>query len=185
MRKSGELRVLSIYEGFFSGGARALHTAVVGGLHTDGRQVHSVLSIHREMRRETLLQKMDDDPRCRSLRAAGVTVTSLDRSHDPAGDPRLFTEEELAAAARHLARADIVLSLKEQPLHLLNQPGFPRRPLIVCLHRSDPQNQGLALVALRTAVADGRVAAAICCAESTKRAYESVGIPGNLLHVIP
>src|SRR6185503_17019788 len=115
------VRVLSIYEGFFSGGARALHSAVVGGLHTGGRQTHSVLSIHREMRRETLVQQMDDDPRCRSLRAVGVTVSSLDRRHDPAADPRRFTMAELAAAAGHAARADIVLSLKEQPLHLVNQ----------------------------------------------------------------
>ena len=57
--------------------------------------------------------------------------------------------------------ADVVLSLKEQPLRLVNQAELPG-PVIACLHRSDPQNQGPALEQLRTAVAAGRIAALIC-----------------------
>jgi glycosyltransferase involved in cell wall biosynthesis len=182
---AGDLRVLSIYEGFFAGGARALHSNVVTGLHEGGGQVHSVLSIHREMRRETILQKMDDDPRYRSLSAAGVRVTSLGRSPGSATDPATFSSSELATAAWHATRADIILSLKEQPLRLINQADFPRKPVIVCLHRSDPENQGSALAELNTAIADGRVAACICCAESTKAAYHAAGIPSGMLHVIP
>jgi glycosyltransferase involved in cell wall biosynthesis len=182
---AGELRVLSIYEGFFSGGARALHSSVVAGLHAGGGQVHSVLSIHREMRRETILQKMEDDPRYHLLSAVGVPVASL--GHGPDGTPgaATFSASELATAALHATGADIILSLKEQPLRLINHADFPRRPVIVCLHRSDPENQAGALAELQTAVADGRIAACICCAESTKAAYQAAGIPARLLHVIP
>ena len=96
-----------------------------------------------------------------------------------------FSDAEMDLAAQHAESADLILSLKEQPLRLVNQPGFPRRPVVVCLHRSDPQNQGTALAELKTAVADGRIAACICCAESTRDAYRAAGIPAHLLHVIP
>jgi glycosyltransferase involved in cell wall biosynthesis len=181
-----ELRVLSIYEGFFSGGARMVHSDAVIGLH-EGGQRHSVLSVHGEMHREATRQRMEDDACYRSLTVAGVAVTSLGRSLDLAGDPVLsgFSGPEMAATARAVAGADVILSLKEQPLGLLNQAGLPRRPVVVCLHRSDPENQGPALDELKAAVADGRIAACICCAESTKVAYEAAGIPAGLLHVIP
>jgi glycosyltransferase involved in cell wall biosynthesis len=182
---TGQLRVLSIYEGFFAGGARALHSSVVAGLHAGGSQAHVVLSIHNEMRRETLLQRMETDARYRQLDEAGVPIVSLGRGSDRTGDPTNFTAAELATVARQAAAADIILSLKEQPLHLINRAELPRRPIVVCLHRSDPDGQGAALAELRAAVAAGRIAAAICCAESTKTAYEAAGIPGSLLHVIP
>jgi glycosyltransferase involved in cell wall biosynthesis len=179
------LRVLSLYEGFFSGGARALHSTVVSGLHTAGRQRHSVLSIHREVRREATLQRMVDDERYRALRAAGVRVTSLGRSTDGNHDPRSFTDAEMAFAVRHAAGANVVLSLKEQPLRLVNQPGFPDLPVIACLHRSDPEHQGAALDDLLTAADAGRLAAVVCCAEATRDAYRAAGVPGDLLRVIP
>jgi glycosyltransferase involved in cell wall biosynthesis len=146
-----------------------------------------VLSVYGAMRRETVLQRMEDDASYHALRAAGVAVASLGRRVGGAGGGarRPLSAAEVAAAAGHAERADIVLTLKEQPLRLVNRPGFPHRPVIVCLHRSDPENQGPALTELRTAVADGRIAAAICCAESTRAAYERAGIPGSLLRVIP
>lgn len=55
-----ELRVLSIYEGFFSGGARIVHSDVVLGLH-EGGQRHAVLSVNGEMYREETRQRMEDD----------------------------------------------------------------------------------------------------------------------------
>ncbi|MBV9024762.1 MAG: glycosyltransferase [Streptomycetaceae bacterium] len=178
--------MLSVYEGFFSGGARILHSDVVAGLQ-EGGQYHRVLSIHGEMYREATRQKIEDDACYRSLTAAGVPVTAL-----RAGAPQTsadglgaFTPAELAATARLTADADVILSLKEQPLELLNQPGLPLRPIIACLHRSDPENQGPGLQHLRAAVADGRVAAAICCAESTRTAYQAAGIPAEVLHTIP
>jgi len=182
---AGDLRILSIYEGFFAGGARALHSTVVRGLHTGGGQRHAVLSIHQEMRRETMLQRMEDDRCYRLLTADGVPVSSLGRTPDYVPDGPAFSGAEMDQAAQHAESADLILSLKEQPLRLINQPGFPRRPVVVCLHRSDPQNQGPALAELKTAVAEGRVAACICCAESTRDAYRAAGIPGQLLHVIP
>lgn len=179
------LRVLSLYEGFFSGGARALHSTVVAGLHQAGRQQHSVLSIHHEMRREATLQRMVDDPRYRALRAAGVRVTSLGRSTEGGHDPRTFTETELAAASKHALGAHVVLSLKEQPLRLVNTDAFPARPVIACLHRSDPEHQGQALGDLLRAADSGRLASIVCCAESTRDAYRAAGVPGHLLRVVP
>ena len=179
------MRVLSIYEGFFAGGARALHSNVVLGLHEGGRQRHCVLSIYREMRRETTLQRMEDDRCYRTLTAAGVPIASLGRRPHPLADPAAFGRSQVATAARHAANADIILSLKEQPLRLINRADLPRRPVIVCLHRSDPQNQGGALADLAAGIADGRVAACICCAESTRSAYLAAGIPASVLHVIP
>jgi len=197
-----ELRVLSIYEGFFSGGARILHSDVVLGLH-GGVQRHSVLSIEGEMHREATRQPMEEDACYRALTAGGVPVAALRRGTDtgPGADGAggttafgaaltqaaapAFSAAELAATARATAAADVVLSLKEQPLALLNQAGLPLRPVVVCLHRSDPENQGPALDALLAAVAAGRVKACVCCAESTRSAYAAAGVPAELLHVIP
>ncbi|MFD3457894.1 glycosyltransferase [Streptomyces sp. NPDC058691] len=176
--------MLSVYEGFFSGGARILHSDVVLGLR-EGGQHHSVLSMHGEVHREATRQPMEEDACYRSLTAAGVEVTSLGRSFGLTGGPTAFTGPELATTARATAAADIILSLKEQPLELLNQAGLPLRPVVVCLHRSDPENQGAALDELKAAVASGTIAAAVCCAESTRDAYQAAGVPGELLHVIP
>jgi glycosyltransferase involved in cell wall biosynthesis len=192
-----ELRVLSVYEGFFSGGARILHSEVVLGLH-GGAQQHSVLTVQGEMHREATRQRMEDDACYRSLTGAGIEVSALRRGAPAAetaplggdtvsaiAEPEPFSAPELAATARATAAADVVLSLKEQPLALLNQAGLPFRPVVVCLHRSDPENQGPALDALRAAVAAGRVRACVCCAESTRAAYVAAGIPAELMHVIP
>ncbi len=78
-----------------------------------------------------------------------------------------------------------MLTLKEQPLGLVNRAELHGRPVITCLHRSDPENQGEALDDLREAAASGRLAAAVCCAESARDAYAAAGIPAELLHVIP
>jgi glycosyltransferase involved in cell wall biosynthesis len=177
-------RVLSVYEGFFAGGARALHSGVVAELHRTGGSSHSVLSIFREMRRESLLQVMTADSRYQALRLAGVRVASLGRrAHHT--DLTSFTERELDLTARHVWRSDVVLALKEQPLHLLNHPGLPERPTVVCLHRTDPEHQGQAFTELRTAVDAGRIAVVVCCAEATRQAYRDAGIPDRLLTVIP
>ncbi|MER6028403.1 glycosyltransferase [Streptomyces sp. NPDC001851] len=179
--------MLSVYEGFFSGGARIVHSDVIRGL-AEGGQSHQVLSIHGEVRREATRQRMEDDACYRALTADGIGVTSLGRSAglvDGALAANDFSGPEMAETARAMAGADVILSLKEQPLALLNQAGLPRRPVVVCLHRSDPENQGPALDELKAAIADGTVAACVCCAESTRAAYEAAGIPGRLLHVIP
>lgn len=186
MRARHELHVLSVYEGFFSGGARIVHSDVVLGL-VEGGQHHTVLSIHGEVHREATRQAMENDACYQQLTSAGVGVSTLGRSFHGDGDPVTegFSGPELADTARALADADVVLSLKEQPLSLLNQAGLPRRPIVACLHRSDPEHSGTALDELKSAIADGKVVAAVCCAESTRDAYQAAGIPPEVLHVIP
>ncbi|MEU6351162.1 glycosyltransferase [Streptomyces sp. NPDC047072] len=176
--------MLSVYEGFFSGGARIVHSDIVLGLR-EGGQHQRVLSLYGEVHREATRQRMEDDTCYRALTGAGVGVTSLGRTFTGTGVSADFTGPELAETARAMAEADVLLSLKEQPLALLNQAGLPRRPVVVCLHRSDPENQGPALDELKAAIADGTVAACVCCAESTRAAYEAAGVPAELLHVIP
>ncbi|MFI9381500.1 glycosyltransferase [Kutzneria sp. NPDC052558] len=178
---AGDIRVLSLYEGFFSGGARILHSDVLAGLHGQGQR-HRVLSIHGQALREQTLQPMRNDASYRKLVAAGLPVTALRAGHS---GPAEFDAAELAAYERTLSDVDVVLTLKEQPLRLVNQGGFGGKPVIACLHRSDPENQGPALDELRTAVDTGAIAALVCCAESTRDAYRAVGIPGELLEVIP
>jgi glycosyltransferase involved in cell wall biosynthesis len=180
VRVGGEIRALSLYEGFFSGGARILHSDVLAGLHGRG-QSHRVLSLHGQARREATVQRMEDDACYRKLVAAGLSVSAL---RSGSTGPAAFDPVELAAFERALSDVDVVLTLKEQPLRLVNQADV-RKPVITCLHRSDPENQGAALDSLRVAVATGAVAALVCCAESTRDAYRAAGIPGSLLEVIP
>ena len=179
---TGTIRVLSIYEGFFSGGARILHTDVLAGLHGRRGQQHSLLSIHGEMRREATYQPMHEDACYRRLVANGVAVSTLGRGAD---DRSPFTADEIARVSELAAQSDVVLTLKEQPLGLVNQAELHGRQVIACLHRSDPENQGRALDDLREAAFSGKLAAAVCCAESTRDAYAAVGVPPELLHVIP
>jgi glycosyltransferase involved in cell wall biosynthesis len=178
------VRVLSVYEGFFSGGARALHTSVVTGLHAGGTQTHRVLAIHREVQRESLRQRMIDDPRYQALRRAGVPVSSLGRGWDDPADPP-FDPTELARAARLAATSDVILTLKEQPLRLVATDAFGDAPVVACLHRSDPEHSGRGLADLLEAASSGRLAVAVCCAYATRDAYAAAGVPEHLLTVVP
>jgi glycosyltransferase involved in cell wall biosynthesis len=179
---TGTTRVLSIYEGFFSGGARILHSDVLSGLHGRRGQQHSLLSIHSEVRREATFQPMQADACYRRLTAQGLAVDTLGRGADERSP---FTDHEVARFTEIAAQTDVILTLKEQPLGLVNRADLRGRPVIACLHRSDPENQGQAFQELREAAYSGRLAAAVCCAESTRDAYAAAGIPGELLHVIP
>ncbi|WP_460774200.1 glycosyltransferase [Microbacterium sp. GXF7504] len=178
------LRVLNLYEGFFAGGARVLHTEVVAGLHGPTQQ-HRVLSLSNAAHREGTVQPMVRDHRYRRLVAAGVEVEAFDRTagaEPPA--PWSFTAEQLERAADAVAHADVVVVLKEQPVSLLLALGargmLPDVPVVVCLHRSDPAHAGPALEWLRTAAGRGIVDAAVACAESTASAYGAVGaLPGE------
>jgi glycosyltransferase involved in cell wall biosynthesis len=179
---TGTTRVLSIYEGFFSGGARILHTDVLSGLHGRRGQQHSLLSIHSEVRREATFQPMHEDACYRRLTAQGLAVDTLGRGADERSP---FTDLEVARFSELAAQTDVILTLKEQPLGLINRADLHGRPVITCLHRSDPENQGAAFAELREAAFAGHLAAAVCCAESTRDAYAAAGIPEELLHVIP
>lgn len=182
------LRVLSLYEGFFAGGARVLHTDVVAGLQ-DGGQRHRVLSIAARARREATVQRMADDPRFRRLVAAGVEVRNLGRT---AGDaplgPETFSLRQLRRAAAVIGQADVVVSLKEQPLGLLlalrERGMMPAVPVAVSLHRSDPAHAGPARDWLADAARTGLVTTAIACAESTRDAYREVLGDGVPTHVV-
>jgi glycosyltransferase involved in cell wall biosynthesis len=181
--------VLSLYEGFFAGGARILHTDVVAGLH-GADQHHRVLSLASHARREGTVQSMTDDARYRRLIDAGVEVMTLGREAgaDPL-DPSVFTPADLWAAASAIADADVVLTLKEQPLGLLlalERAGMmPRVPVATCLHRSDPTHAGPALGWLADAARSGLVTATISCAASTSDAYARAGIDGVMRDVVP
>ncbi|MET3768829.1 glycosyltransferase involved in cell wall biosynthesis [Marisediminicola sp. UYEF4] len=171
------IRVLSLYEGFFAGGARILHTDVIAGLHVGGDQQHSVLSIASAVRRESSIQHLRRDPRFVRLAGAGIEVTTLGRlggAEAPA--PSSFTDRQLRIAANVINQADVILSLKEQPLGLLlalHERGMmPDIPVAACLHRSDPEHSGEALSWLREAASTGLVTAQISCAQSTSDAYQ-------------
>jgi glycosyltransferase involved in cell wall biosynthesis len=169
-------RVLSLYEGFFAGGARILHTDVVAGLHAGGAQRHSVLSIASAARRDSSIQLLRKDPRYLRLTEAGVGVTTLGRIGGAAPlEPASFTERQLLIAAEAVRQADVILSLKEQPLGLLlalrDRGLMPDIPVAVCLHRSDPSHSGPALSWLSEAANTGLLTAEISCAQSTSDAY--------------
>jgi len=175
------VRVLSLYEGFFAGGARILHSDVVAGLSAGGDQQHHVLSLTSAARRDASVQHAHDDTRYRHLRTAGVGITAFDRvAGDQPVAPDVFTVAELDRAAALFDEADVVLSLKEQPLSLvlaLEREGLlPDRPTAACLHRSDPTHSGPALTWLADAAATGAVSATISCAESTSDAYARAGV---------
>ncbi len=126
---------------------------------------------------------MKSDACYRALTKAGVVVDSL-RPYSRKRDATRFTPSELMRFEQHAQSADVILSLKEQPLHLINQADTKDKPVITCLHRSDPENQGPALGELKQAVLSGKVRACICCSESAKKAYLDAGIPEDKLHVI-
>lgn len=185
----GHARVLSLYEGFFAGGARILHTDVVAGLHRRGGQSHSVLALASQVRRESTVQDMVDDPRYQQLIGAGVQIATLGRRVE--GDPvesEAFTDPEIEIAARAVQDADLILSLKEQPLGILlalRERGLmPDVPVAVCLHRSDPLHSGPALGRLAEATGTGLVTATISCARTTDEAYARAGVAAARRFVI-
>jgi len=183
------IRVLSLYEGFFAGGARILHTDVVAGLHGTGGQRHSVLSLASAARRESSIQYLHKDPRYVRLTESGVEVTTLGRiSGTDALEPSTFTERQLRIAADAVRQADVILSLKEQPIGLLlalrDRGLMPDIPVAACLHRSDPTHSGPALSWLSEASSTGLLTAQISCARSTSDAYDRFLAPTTQRFVI-
>lgn len=173
-------RVLSLYEGFFAGGARILHTAVVRGLDATSGQRHRVLSLTNRVQREFTEQAITDDTSYRRLARAGVPIQALDRSSD-----QPISVTQLQMLERAVAQSDVVLSLKEQPLSALSAVGTGGKPLLVALHRSDPEHSGPSLTALTDLWSERALTAAICCSHATQRAYHAAtGIPLSRLPVI-
>ncbi|MDJ1114888.1 glycosyltransferase [Microbacterium dauci] len=184
------VRVLSLYEGLFAGGARVLHTNVVTALHRGGTQEHRVLSIASQAAREGTVQRMEDDLRHRWLTDAGVAVWTLGRtagSVPPA--PEDFSDAELERAAELVADADVILTLKEQPLGLLlaleRRGWLSDAAIAACLHRSDPTHSGPAMRWISELAASGRLTSTISCAHSTSDAYARFTGPATSRIVIP
>ena len=183
------IRVLSLYEGFFAGGARILHTDVVAGLHSGAGQQHSVLSIASAARRDSSIQYLHSDPRYVRLARSGIEVTTLGRlGGTDAPAPATFTERQLRIASDAVRQADVILSLKEQPIGLLlalRERGLmPDIPVAACLHRSDPRHSGPALSWLSEASSTGLLTADISCAQSTSDAYTAFLAPTTERFVI-
>lgn len=176
-------RVVSLYEGFFSGGARILHTDVMRGLHERGYE-QSVVSINSVTHREGVLQLLENDESYKRLQRADIPVRSLGRKATGAElDYSPFTSAELRDFNKYTADAGLFFSVKEQPVRLLTQTkeGIPA---IVGLHRSDPEHQGLALDHLQRAVDRGRVLGCVATAEAARQAYIAQGIPGEIIHLV-
>lgn len=180
---SQEARVLSVYEGFFSGGARILHTEVVEGLQRSGLE-QAAFSIHDEIERESTVQKMTEDYCYKSLAAAGIAVASFNRRAQAGKPSPNFTLEEVQTFQQQVDGTDLIMSLKEQPLRLINLADTGEKPVVACLHRSDPENQGRGLESLMASLDLGKLALCICCADSTKEAYQDAGVPESMLKVI-
>lgn len=92
-------RVLSVYEGFFAGGAQVLHTGVVRALQATTGQHHRVLSLTDRSVRENTVQLAQGDASYRSLVRAGVPVTALRR-----GSGETWPRPAARAAAGRLDR---------------------------------------------------------------------------------
>lgn len=178
-----DCNLLSIYDGFFSGGARILHTDVLVGLHQSGYP-QSVLSIHEEIEREATIQRIYDDYCFRALQEEGIAVSSLGRRLRAGEVSPDASADELALLQQSVDDADVVFSLKEQPLKFVKEIETRSKPVIACLHRSDPENQGDSLEDLMTTITLGKLTLCICCSDATKEAYQTVGVPEAMLEVI-
>src|SRR5260221_4305627 len=100
--------VLSVYQGFFMGGARILHSDVIMGLHTEGKQRHKVLSLYSEVERECTIQKMEDDRCYQNLATTGITITSLGRRDRDGTQNDPYSKDELQQFSNEAQRADII-----------------------------------------------------------------------------
>jgi glycosyltransferase involved in cell wall biosynthesis len=173
--------VLSLMSGLFQGGSPIIHSDIIGALHQQGRQRHAALSLTSQVSREHTVQRIEDSVPHGILTRARLGLHWLNRQPDDEYSPMDLVYTELL-----MRGADVLFSLKEQPLSLLRDIGPVDRPLVVALHRSDPENQGSGLDALTGFAKDGTLSAAVCCAHSVQRAYhEATGIPVELLPVIP
>lgn len=139
-----------------------------------------MLSLTDRVLREGSAQLARESLPWKSLEAAGVKLTALRR--EP-GDPYGAAERDAIETA--VASADLILVLKEQALEGLEQVAVPgSKPVILSLHRSDPENQGRGPGAIFDAIGRGDLTEIVCCADSTRDSYSAVGIPRELLHVV-
>ena len=173
--------VLSLMASLFQGGSPIIHANIVAAMQLRGVQRHDVLSFTSRVRREHTVQHIKDSQPHGIFTEAEVGLHWLDRApSDPLSDMDLLFAEQL------IRGSDIIMTLKEQPLGLLKRLDGFDKPLVVTLHRSDPEHQGAGTRALADFAADGTLRAGVCCAYAVRDAYhEATGVPLDLLPVIP
>lgn len=172
--------VLSLYDGFFMGGSRVVHTEIVRNLHFTTSQRHSVLALTNRVTREHTFQPAEETVTYNKLKQAGVPTLVLDREGSS-----LWSSADRTHVDQLTRGSDIILSLKEQPLSALAMQGTHDKPLLVSLHRSDPEHSGEALADLLALNENKMLTKAICCAEATRDAYHRAGLPLDKFVVVP
>lgn len=172
--------IMSLYDGFFLGGARIAHTEMVTHLQEGTSQRHTVVSLTDRVVREGVLQRAYDTIPYQRLQASGVPTVALPRESSTPMSPT-----DMLHVEKQLIGADIIVSLKEQPLPVLRELGTYGKPLVVSLHRSDPETQGDGVQVLVDLDKQGLLSRAICCAQSTKEAYAALGISEEKLVIVP
>ncbi len=173
--------IVSVYNGFFSGGARNVHTDLVSQIaKTDLPQV--VISMADEVDRGFEgRQKMTDDSNYKRLLSEGFNIESLGLD--------ISEEEANHAAVQSMAGKlldvdpSVILSLKEQPVKLLVEAnkylevlGYEPYPIIVTLHRTDPEVQDPKAISVlkemeHTPEDKKHILGYLACAESASFAY--------------
>ena len=171
-------KVLSLYDGFFVGGSRIVHTDIISHLQAEELFSSKVLSLSNKVKREYTTQKAHQTASWKLLEKTGVEVTALNRTPE---EP--FTDEQLSQIQNTLNEADVILSLKEQPLTALQNLDISK-PLLVALHRSDPEHQGEGVEELISLAHEGVLTKAISCAYSAKNSYSATGLPEELIEVV-
>ncbi len=176
------IHVLTIYDGFFSGGTRIAHTNLILALNKNYQQEHRVLSIFDKVQRDHTVQTMEDDNCYKKLKKAGIHISTLGKyTHQG----RHFDEDEIKQAQEEINQADVIISLKEQPLLLIQHLNLGKKPLIVCLHRSDPESQGPGVSILANIVKERpENSLVISCSDSGRVAYNDA-IGSNSVKFIP
>jgi len=125
---------------------------------------------------------MEDDSCYKKLKKAVIHISTLGKyTHQG----RHFSEDEIQQAQKEIDRADVVISLKEQPLLLIQKLDFGNKPLIVCLHRSDPESQGPGVGILAGTIEKRpKSTFVISCSESGRIAYNRA-IGSSVVKFIP
>lgn len=158
--------ITSVYWAFFSGGARKLHTDIVGLLNEMGIKQH-VINFYTSVDRggKEGVQYQENALDYKRLTEWGINLDSLGLTHKDKKDKidlnrniETFSGDEdpkdrLETIVRDLADGlddtQVILTVKEQPINLIvlanryreEVLGKEAKPIIITLHRSDPGEQ--------------------------------------------
>lgn len=176
--------IVSVYTGFFSGGARNVHTDLVSQIaKTDLPQV--VISMSDEVDRGFEgIQNMRDDSNYQRLLSEGFNIESL--GLDTIDDQVNYAAVQSMANKLLEVDPSVILSLKEQPVKLLVEAnkyleriGYEPYPIIVTLHRTDPEVQDPIAIDMLKEMEHNpedkkHILGYLACAESAAVAYHRV-----------